>query len=465
MSKVLPVFLFFLSLLIGAFAVGLVVAEFKLPPYRSLHAGAKTLRHTLGGLSAPPYLGQFLGADPAVKPDQAEAARFSGSAAEAAYTGNILVIGGLNEYLDVCPDDGCIAVEMDREGSIVRGIPFLPDDIFAADATNGSFYREAQPTDPRLIFRPIGMQPLPDGDILVSFQTTGSMFPYSGGVARIDPDGHPRWYRFDYSHHWVSLSPDGRVLVPDLELGTGNWNVLVGPTNRPLKAYCETDRPMVDGIQELDVNGNVVARYDINRALRASPWNAILVNPFEACDPLHLNYVDVLDETAPGGDLAPGNLLISSRNLSAILVYNPKQDKIVRIVKGSFQQQHSAHHLEGSKVLLFDNWGAAGAGQGSRLLEVDLAGGPERQIFPPAGTADPTLYSGRAGLIDISPDRTRTMVSFTEAGIGVEVDLATGTELLRYNSLHDLSEVAGAPEKYRDAAVRSKLFGMYYLAP
>ena len=122
MSKVLPIVFFVLSLLLGAFAVGLVVAEFKLPPYRTLHAGAKTLRHSIDGLKAPPYLGQFLRPDPAVKPNQAAAARFSSSGA-AAYPGNILMIGGLNEYLDLCPGDGCIAVEMDRDGRVVRPLP------------------------------------------------------------------------------------------------------------------------------------------------------------------------------------------------------------------------------------------------------------------------------------------------------------------------------------------------------
>jgi len=55
-----------------------------------------------------------------------------------------------------------------------------------------------------------------------------------------------------------------------------------------------------------------------------------MVRPFDACDPLHINFVDVLDDTAPGGDLAPGNLVISARNLSAVLVYDPRADRIWR---------------------------------------------------------------------------------------------------------------------------------------
>ncbi|QIE43979.1 arylsulfotransferase family protein [Meridianimarinicoccus aquatilis] len=463
MSKIIPFVSFVFASVIVAFGLGVFITEFKLPPYRDIAAGAKTLRYAIKGFDAPPYRGQFLAVDPAHSPDEAAAARFTGERA-ARFPGNILMIGGLNEYLEVCPGDGCIAVETDRDGNIVHGYPYRPDAIFAADSTGGSFYREGQPADPRQIKRPIGMQQLPGGDLIVSFQTTGPMFPYTGGIARIDRDGNPIWYRFDYSHHWVTVTEDGRVLVPDLTLAEGDWDVPVGPRGRVIDAFCETGRPMVDGIQELDLDGNVVATYDIVGALEKSPWVSIMVRPFNACDPLHINYVDVLDSTAPGGDLAPGNMVISSRNLSAIFVYSPEEDRITRVIKGTFQQQHSVHHLEGGKALLFDNWGGSGAGNGSRLLEVDLAGGPERQVFPnPNEPAQPMLFSDRAGHLDISPDRNRALVSFTEAGIGVEVDLTTRSELMRYQSLHDLRDLDIASDAQKANAVRSKLFGMYYV--
>lgn len=466
MSKIMPFLSFLFAAVFLAFGLGVYITEYKVPPYRSIASGAKTLLYTYKSFNAPPYVGQFLSTVPGLSPEEASGARFQGSPEAEAFDGNLLLVGGLNEYREICPVDGCIAVEMDRTGKIVHGYPYLPDAIFAADATEGSYYREGQPADPRQIKRPLGVQPLLGGDILVSFQTTGPMFPYTGGIARLDREGNPRWYRFDYSHHWLTLSEDNQILVPDLEVGKGNWEVPVGPTHRILDAFCETDRPMLDGVQILDLNGEVQKRYDIEDALRASPWVSILVNPFNACDPLHINYVDVLDDTAPGGDLAPGDLIISSRNLSAIIVLDPDTGAVKRLVQGSFQQQHSVHHLTGTKVLLFDNWGAAGAGQGSRLLEVDLAGGPERQVFPaPDAPAQPELYSGRAGHIDISPDLTRATISFTEAGVGVEVDMETGEELLRYTNLHDLSDLEQASEARQNAAVKAKLFGMYYKDP
>lgn len=465
MSKIMP----FLSLLFAAFIVafglGVAVTEFKLPPYREISHGAKTLLYMYKGLGAPPYLGQFTQPQQNTPAGDAPARRFEATAATADVPGNILVIGGLNEYRDICPEQGCIAVEYDRDGTIVHGIPYRPAEIQAADSTGGSFYREAKPGDPALVSRPIGMAPLPDGDVVVSFQSTGVMFPYAGGIARLDRDGHPRWYRLDYSHHWVTYAND-RIYVPDLTIPEGDFKVEVGPTKRDLTAFCESGRPMIDGIQVLDLDGNVVDRLDVEAMLRATPYEALLVNPFEPCDPLHLNYVDVLDETAPGGDLKPGNLLVSSRNLSALFVIDPEAREIVRVVHGTFQQQHSAHHLSGSKALLFDNWGASGAGNGSRLLEVDLAGGPERQVFPdPEGTPRPDLYSARAGHLDIAPDRRHAFVSFTETGTSIEVDIETREALTVIRSLHDLRDVEGASDAQKTYAVWAKLFGTYYLEP
>ena len=203
----------------------------------------------------------------------------------------------------------------------------------------------------------------------------------------------------------------------------------------------------------------------MNEALRASPFAVLNVQTFNACDPLHINYVDVLDETAPGGDLAPGNLVVSVRNLSTVLIMDGKTHEVLRVVKGSFLQQHSVHQLEGSRAVLFDNWGGAGPNGGSRVIEIDLAGGPERLIFPQPGSPYDGLYSYRASNLDISADKRRALVSVTDEGRGFEIDLQTGKALLAYNSLHDLSGVSGASDGSKVSATRSKLFGMFYLDP
>jgi len=134
MSKIMPFLSFLFASVIVAFGLGIYITEFKVPPYRDIAAGAKTIRYAIRSFNAPPYIGQFMRPDADLAPDAALDARFSATAA-AAFPGNILVTGGLNEYLEICPGDGCIAIEIDRAGNIVHGYPYRPDAIFAAGGT------------------------------------------------------------------------------------------------------------------------------------------------------------------------------------------------------------------------------------------------------------------------------------------------------------------------------------------
>lgn len=460
LEKILPLAAFVLSLLLVAFAAGVYVAEFKVPPYRSLYYGAKTVLWQWRNFNAPPTVGTFIGPVPGLDAAAAADNRLQMTEEGAALPEAFLITGGLNQYLEHCPERGCLALEMTRDGEVRQAIPFRPDEIFAADETGDEFYREGVPADAQEVFRPVGLAQAGNGDLFVSFLATGPMFPYAAGLARVDRDGHPVWFRFDYSHHWVTHA-NGRLYVPDLTVADGNLDVPVGPQGRILSSYCESGRPMIDGVLILDPNGVPIKRIDLMDALKASPHTGLMVDSFDACDPLHANFVDVLDETAPGGDLAPGNLVISLRNLSAVVVLDPDSGEITRVVRGTFQHQHSVQQLEGSRVLMFDNWGGSGPGRGSRLLEVDLAGG-ERQVFPPPDAPDPGLFSFREGHLDISPDRERAIVTFTDSG-SVEVDLETGAQLMRYDSLHTLASVEEADPDWRDVAVRAKKFGIYYL--
>ncbi|MBL9060312.1 MAG: hypothetical protein JNK88_09860, partial [Mangrovicoccus sp.] len=453
-GRILPVLLPALSLVIVAFGAGVYITETQTPPYRSIASGTKTLYYSFQALKAPLYLGQMRKVERGVPAAEAPGLRFRPGPEATAHPENLLLVGGLNEYRELCPEDGCVAVEIDRSGKVLRFWPFRPEAIFTADITGDYFAREGEPSRPAEKFRPLGVQPYDNGDILVTFQSTGSMFPFSAGVARIAPDGTPVWFRFDYSHHWPTLLPDGRALVPDLVIGEGDWIVPVGPDGQAERLACHTGKPEIDGIHIIAPDGSVERRIDIDAALRASPWAPMLAETTDPCDPLHLNYVDVLNETAPGGALQPGFLLISMRNLSAVAVLDPATDTITAVRRGTFMQQHSAHHLAGSRILMFDNWGGDAMGPGSRLLEVDLATGTERRVFPRPSSPEfaKGLYSYAGSHLDISKDRNRALVSFSGEGRAYEVDIGTGEVILSYDSLHDLRGVPGTtPEETSDA--------------
>lgn len=463
MARSLPLLAFVLSAVVLAFLGGVVVADRGLFPYPQLSDGLKTIQFSLRQVFGAPFFGNFA-AQPESGGLDALASRRFRALGETLPGETLIVSGGLNQYLDVCPDYGCIAIELDRSGAVVRGVPFRPAEIIAADMSGGGFVREGADASPERLIRPIGVAPYPDGDLLVTFQSIGDSgaFPFSMGVGRIDPEGRPRWFRFDFSHHWSMVLPDGGALVPALEVMTQDMRTKDGDEEEVIE--CETDRPQIDYVQRLDAAGAVVARYDIAAQIAASNWSMALVETIDGCDPLHINYVDLVGpDDAPGAGLSEGDLILSLRNISAVAVLDGATGALKNMIRGDFAQQHAVHHLGGSRLLMFDNWGGDVSGRPSRLLEIDVATGGSRRIFPVDGLFEGApVYSRVAGHIDISPDRRRALIAFSNAGRAFEVDLATGEALMAFEGLHDISDARNAPRAFNDRPARGEIYSVEY---
>ncbi|MEO1249925.1 MAG: hypothetical protein AAFW76_08810, partial [Pseudomonadota bacterium] len=159
--------------------------------------------------------------------------------------------------------------------------------------------------------------------------------------------------------------------------------------------------------------------------------------------------------------------VVSLRNLSRFAVLDRETRQIKHMVAGGFLQQHSVHHLTGSKFLILDNRGGDAFGPASRIVEVDLATGGERRVFPNADTPEPfrEVFTDLSGYLDISPDRQRVLASFTQAGRAFEVDIASGRLLAYYDNVHNVSSMSDATDEQRQQAVRFAIYGMSYLRP
>ena len=114
---------------------------------------------------------------------------------------------------------------------------------------------------------------------------------------------------------------------------------------------------------------------------------------------------------------------------------------------------------------MFDNLGHDYVGGPSRLLMVDVSDGRETTIFPNEHTAEAMqgLFSRYRGSIDISHDRERVIVAFTDEGVAVEVRLSDGEVLNTFASLHDLSNIEYFSEERAKVAGRFRLFGLDYV--
>ena len=369
----------------------------------------------------------------------------------------VLVKGEVGAFLDHCPGWGCLAVEYSRSGAVSRVWPYLPDEFARANiAPETDFpYEHAVDWSFSHGLRTFFLSPHPHGDLLVVFLFYDS-YPYAGGVARVAPDGRPRWYRKDYSHHWPHVVNEDLVLVPGLRLDRVRIAFEVhdrqsrsevqlgsprGPRGSEVKLECDRGGLInEDLVNILDGRGELLEEIAILDAIIASPYAGILVGA-DDCDPTHLNFVRMLGANAGGvGGIAPGDLVVSLRNLNAFGILDKDDRRLKRLVRGSFHRQHGVRHLDKARFAVFDNYGTDGVLGPSRLLVVDLATGEETTVFPTATTPKHLLpfFRRRGGQFDISADGHRALVVGGLGHRAFEIRLADGQVLTMFRQIHNL---------------------------
>ena len=452
-----PLALFLLALAVGLVAYGVAIERYGVFPKSVIDAAARTARTTAESLGMPDTgdFKSFPGTALADYPGQRVEVVEGDSLANA-----MLVSGGRHQFRELCPEHGCLAVAISPSGEVTHAWPFRPHAIHAANIVDENDYPyELNNFSVERDMRLMRIEPYPNGDLLVTFHLRNA-FPYAGGVARIDGDGHPRWFRRDYSHHQTRLVDGDIAFVPALTVGN---DTLVFSRGDDVHIRSCNGKIYHSALNILDGDGALLEQIPVFDIVLASPWSGLLAEPPEPCDPLHLNSIDIVGEDASGG-IAAGDIVLSLRELSAFVILDGDTREPKRLVRGSFLRQHDVTHLTGSTFLMLDNRGARRFLGASRLLMVDLAAGSETTVFPREHTPEALrwLYSGTNGSIDISPDRQRATVAFTNVGVAVEVRLADGEVLAVFRSLHDVSDLEQFPDERLDLAARFNLFGVHY---
>ena len=398
--------------------------------------------------------------------------------------GSVLMVGGRDRFLDHCAGFvGCVAVEYDHYGRFVHAVPFRPELYEAALVANGLAapigYERALGFDFARHADVFALDRYPNGDLAVVLDSELSFPPYLG-IARVDRDGYPRWFRADGSHHWPRIAHDrlrgvganlpDAVVVASVRMGLG-----ASPASAKIPRQAEhlfgrtpCASHYLDYLQVLDGEGALLWHSNLEAALGETPHAALLAYKHNACDRLHINSVDVLPGTRLRGGIAAGDFLVSLHGVGALAVLDGRDGRFKRVWRGSFYGQHGARVLarpEESAVqafLLFDNWGRGEYGK-SRLLAFDPRSGRERTIYPRSPTPDvPAMYSKARGGVSIAPDGSRAIVHSYDDGRAVEVDLANGEVTAVFRSLDDVSALAAAAAPNR--AYRWKMKDVIYAA-
>ena len=362
----------------------------------------------------------------------------------------LLVTGGPNQDTGHCPKYGCLASIIDRSGKVLHSWPLPLDTLFEGvegfdgDVKLGNFY-------------PIGLGMLRDGSLVATFHGR-NIFPYAVGIARIDRTGKVLWKHFDGAHHWFRISPDERIYAPiqirrKVEHIAGNAVTIRCP-------YVIHD----GGVRIYRSDGTIERTLMMTDMLIRNGYPGLIYSVRDDCDPIHLNSVDLVTSEIAGRipGAAAGDLLVSLREPSAVVLFDPVTAKIKRVIAGRTAAQHSAKFLPDGTVVAFDNQGGSRSLGGSRIVRLNLVDGSAETVFPTrASRSMLPFFSVDGGTVTLSPDGKRAMISSKQESRDIELDLATGRPL--WSMTHVLDVGPFMKERGKPVAAHFTAYGSYYL--
>jgi outer membrane protein assembly factor BamB len=189
--------------------------------------------------------------------------------------------------------------------------------------------------------------------------------PWGYGLVKMDKNSKVIWKYFDYVHHHLDVTEDGKIYVL-----TNNIR------NNVIKGYEYLAPPRIDdSVVVLSPEGKRIKKVSIMDAMLRSPYGRMMRSIAWDIkqDYLHTNSIEYIDgATAAKLPFAKeGQVLLSMRDIDTVAVLDLDKEEIVWAIQGSWHRQHDADLLSNGHVMLFDNWGHYEPGGGSRVIEFD----------------------------------------------------------------------------------------------
>ena len=145
----------------------------------------------------------------------------------------------------------------------------------------------------------------------------------------------------DIFHHSIETDIDGNIWVPSY----------MYPQSIPKKMGNFSD----DAIVKLSAKGNILYEKSVSQIFIENGLGYLLFahgNGFEN-DPIHLN--DIQPVNSDGDYWKKGDLFLSLRSQSMVLLYRPSSNKIIWKGTGPFFHQHDVDILDDHRISIFNN--------------------------------------------------------------------------------------------------------------
>lgn len=159
-------------------------------------------------------------------------------------------------------------------------------------------------------------------------------------LVRFDACGRRVWVEGKLYHHSTEVDADGNLWIPSVA--------------EPHQVQGLPDRFFEDEIAEVSQDGKVLFQRSVTDLMLKSGFaQRIFGNGMYNDDPLHLN--DIQPVLADGPYWKKGDVFLSLRNQSMIVLYRPSTDQIVWTRTGPWLSQHDVDILDDHRIAVYDN--------------------------------------------------------------------------------------------------------------
>ena len=150
----------------------------------------------------------------------------------------------------------------------------------------------------------------------------------------------------NYFHHSMETDSEGNIWVPHYVYPPTLPEEIVGGKH---------DGTTEDGISKLSPSGKILFQKSLTQIFLDNNLKNYLFGygHHYMRDPLHLNDIQPID--FDGEHWKKGDVFLSLRNQSLIVLYRPSTNKIVRKLKGPFFNQHDVDILDDRRISIFNN--------------------------------------------------------------------------------------------------------------
>ena len=151
-------------------------------------------------------------------------------------------------------------------------------------------------------------------------------------------------------HHSLESDLEGNIWVPSLIYPQSLPIEKVGRETREEGGYSD------DGIVKLSSNGKILYEKSVSQILIDNGLEYLLFSVGDsnfALDPIHLN--DIQPVNFDGDYWKKGDVFLSLRNQSMVLLYRPSTNKIIWKGTGPFFHQHDINILNNHSISVFNN--------------------------------------------------------------------------------------------------------------